>query len=550
MQALSPETLRDIFDRSCNEYAKRVCMGYTDEVALTYGQFKTAVLNVQHMLNERGIAKGDRVAILSQNMPNWGIAFFAITAMGAVAVPILPDFAPGEIHNILDHSGSKGIFVSQRLQTKIDASKIPDSFFGISLDDLSLLPDISGITVNQGLVTEFPAEARIELAGDDIASIIYTSGTTGRSKGVMLTHTNIVFNAVKVLTIQPVVSSDVFLSVLPLSHAYENTLGLIVPVMQGASVYYLKKPPTASVLIPALQEIRPTTMLTVPMIMEKIYKSQVLAKFTGNALMRVLYAFPPVRKILHRLAGKKLMHVFGDRLRFFGIGGAKLDVVVERFLKEARFPYAIGYGLTETAPLLAGSNPGQTVLKAVGPVMEGVELKIASPDPHTGMGEILAKGKNVMKGYYQEPELTAEAFTVDGWFKTGDLGSFDSKGNLQIRGRLKNMILTATGENIYPEDIESLINNFHYVIESIVIEKKGKLVALVHFDAEALHKQFEHLKEDARNFIMEKINTLQEELMIYVNERVNKYSRLQAVVVMQTPFEKTPTLKIKRYLYH
>ena len=550
MQASSPETLRDIFERSCNEYAKYVCLGYTDEAPLTYQQFKKAVLYVQDMLIERGIAKGDRVAILSQNMPNWGVAFFAITTLGAVSVPILPDFAPGEIHNILDHSGSKGIFVSQRLQAKIDTSKIPGSFFGISLDDFSLLPGLSKDTADHALATEFPGATRNELAGDDIASIIYTSGTTGRSKGVMLTHTNIVFNAVKVLTIQPVVSSDVFLSVLPLSHAYENTLGLIVPVMQGASAFYLKKPPTASVLIPALQEIRPTTMLTVPMIMEKIYKSQVQAKFTGNAVMRVLYAFPPVRKIFHRLAGKKLMHVFGGRLRFFGIGGAKLDAIVERFLKEARFPYAIGYGLTETAPLLAGSNPGQTVLKAVGPVMEGVELKIANPDPKTGMGEILAKGKNVMKGYFLEPDLTAEAFTADGWFKTGDLGSFDRKGNLQIRGRLKNMILTATGENIYPEDIESLINNFHYVVESIVIEKKGKLVALVHFDAEALHKQFEDLKEDARNFIMEKINTLQEELIIYVNERVNKYSRLQAVVVMQTPFEKTPTLKIKRYLYH
>lgn len=543
MQATSPETLKDILERSCEAYANNICLGYAGETHVTYQQFKTAVTDVQNVLQVQGVIKGDRVAILSQNMPNWGIAFFAITAMGAVAVPVLPDFAPEEIYNIIAHSGSKGIFVSQRLQSKLEAVRLPSGFFAVSLDDFSLLQGMSD-------AKKFPGSDHAPLAGDDLASIIYTSGTTGRSKGVMLTHTNIVFNAMKVLTIQPVVSNDVFLSVLPLSHAYENTLGLIVPVLQGASVFYLKKPPTASVLIPALQEIRPTTMLTVPMIIEKIYKSQVLAKFSGNTFMRMLYALPPIRKILHILAGKKLMKVFGGRLRFFGIGGAKLDAVVERFLKEARFPYAIGYGLTETSPMLAGSNPSQTVLKAVGPVMEGVQLKIDSPDPHTGMGEILAKGKNVMKGYYKEPSLTTEAFTSDGWFRTGDLGSFDRKGNLQIRGRLKNMILTATGENIYPEDIESLINNFHYVVESIVIEKKGKLVALVHFDAEALHKQVEHLREDAKNYILEKINTLQEELMIYVNERVNKYSRLQAVVVMQTPFEKTPTLKIKRYLYH
>jgi long-chain acyl-CoA synthetase len=320
--------------------------------------------------------------------------------------------------------------------------------------------------------------------------------------------------------------------------------------MQGAAVYYLKKPPTASVLLPALSEVRPTLMLTVPMIIEKIYKAQVLGKFSGSFIKRSIYKFPPFRKLIHRIAGKKLRKAFGGRLHFYGIGGAKLDPFVERFLKEGRFPYAIGYGLTETAPMLAGTNPSQTKLQAVGPVMQGVELKIENPDPRTGNGEILAKGDNVMKGYYLDQEMTNSVMTEDGWFRTGDLGYIDKKGYLFIKGRLKNMILTASGENIYPEDIESLINNFNYVVESIVIEKKGKLVALVHFDHEALQKQFENMKEEAKAYIIENINSLQEELITYVNERVNKYSRLQAVELMPTPFEKTPTLKIKRYLYY
>jgi len=286
------------------------------------------------------------------------------------------------------------------------------------------------------------------------------------------------------------------------------------------------------------------------MIIEKIYKSQVLSKFSGGYLKKSIYKFPPFRKIIHRLAGKKLKAAFGGRLRFFGIGGAKLDPVVERFLIEARFPYAIGYGLTETAPMLAGSNPSQTSWQAVGPVMQGVTLKIDNPDLHNGNGEILAKGDNIMKGYYLDSEMTSEVLTKDGWFRTGDLGYIDKRGYLYIKGRLKNMILTASGENIYPEDIESLINNFNYVLESIVIEKKGKLVALVHFDYEALQKQFENMKEEARNYIKETMNSLQEELIAYVNERVNKCSRIQAIELMPLPFEKTPTLKIKRYLYY
>jgi long-chain acyl-CoA synthetase len=290
-------------------------------------------------------------------------------------------------------------------------------------------------------------------------------------------------------------------------------------------------------------------MLTVPLLMEKIFRKQVRDRFTKHFLSRVLYHIPPLRIALHRLAGKKLLATFGGHLRFFGIGGAKLDRETEKFLREARFPYAIGYGLTETSPLLAGSAPFKTRLQASGPAMEGVSIRIENPDRFTGIGEVVVKGDNVMKGYFKEPELTREVLTEDGWLKTGDLGYLDRKNYLHLKGRLKNVILGASGENIYPEDIESIINNIKYVMESLVIQQKGRLVALVHLNTEELEEKLSNLRSEAAHQINNRIDHLLDEIKIYVNERVNKSSRLQAVILQPDPFERTPTLKIKRYLY-
>ena len=252
---------------------------------------------------------------------------------------------------------------------------------------------------------------------------------------------------------------------------------------------------------------------------------------------------------MNEVAGKKLKQTFGGELKFFGIGGAKLNRSVEKFLIQAKFPYAIGYGLTESSPLLAGANPQQVRLQSTGPAMEGVELKLNNPDPKTGEGEIWAKGPNIMSGYFKEPELTAEVITGDGWLKTGDLGRFDKDGHLYIRGRLKTMIVGSGGENIYPEDIESVINNFRHVVESLVVEKKGKLVALVHFNREEIEQRYQHLKEEVSSFVENEIEDLGRELQIYVNARVNKFSQVQVIVSQPTPFQKTATQKIKRFLY-
>jgi len=548
-------TLKELVDRSCAQYANRLAISFVSGTPMTYTEMKHEIDKITVLLCRMGICKGDRVIILSGNMPNWCIAYFAITTMGAVAVPVLPDFHPDEVQNIIEHSGSKAIFVSQKLQAKITGLQTDTLKHQIAIEDFSM---ISGELADAPVVTpEAPVDS-------DLAAILYTSGTSGRSKGVMLTHRNITFDAEQCLHIQDVNLNDVFLSILPLAHSYENTISFVLPIMQGASIYYLEKPPTASVLVPALAKIRPTTMLSVPLVIEKIYRSQVQAKFTQSKPIKIMYEHvAPFRKFVHYLAGKKLYKTFGGRIRFFGVGGAKLDATVERFLREARFPYAIGYGLTETAPMIAGSNPSQTFFQGIGKAMPEVQVKIDNPDPRSGVGEILVKGENVMQGYYRDPELTQSVFTDDGWFRTGDLGCLDKLKRLIHKGRLKNMILGASGENIYPEDIESVINNVRGVLESLVLEQKGKLVAMVCLNMEEIEKNYQQMRSHTLQFFSEKkeewnkqkedldkhVETYVKELKEYVNQHVNRFSQIHSVIVVPTPFEKTPTMKIKRYLY-
>ncbi len=539
-------TFPALFAESIRCFGDRNAIALVGERPKTYNEINQEVLSLIAHLEHLNIQRGDKIAILSANMPNWVVAYYAITFMGAVAVPLLPEFLSAEIQNTLDHSGAKAIFISENLLPKMKEVRNNVLKIRIKIEDFSLIetenipPSYNrhNIPVGEHIVEE-----------DDMAAIIYTSGTMGTPKGVMLSHRNICFTAIKSGVIQPIDEHDRFLSILPLSHTYENTIGLILPMLSGACVYFLGKPPTPSSLLPALLEVRPTLMLTVPLIIEKIYRGKVLPSIQGKWITRQLYKHSFFRKRLNVLAGKKLMQTFGGKIKFFGIGGAKLDPVVEKFLIEARFPYAIGYGLTETAPLLAGANPKYTRMQSTGPAMEGVQLLIHNPNPVTGEGEIWAKGPNIMMGYYKEPAMSRSMFSEDGWLKTGDLGAFDKDRFLYIKGRLKNLILGANGENIYPEEIETVINNFKYVVESLVVQQKGKLVAMVHFNREEIEHRFEHLADEVTNYVERKIEELLQELQEYVNSRVNKVSRIQLIVLQPDPFTKTATQKIKRFLY-
>ncbi len=539
-------TFPALFAETIRKHGNRPAMALVGENPITYNELDQRIRAVIAWLEKLGFKQGDKIAILSASIPNWGVSYYAITFMGAVVVPLLPDFHPTEIRNVLEHSGAKAIFVSGGLHSKINDLSPEQMPVRIRIENFTFFDTVSQpAAFNPEAVPAYS----YEVSPDTLAAIIYTSGTTGKSKGVMLTHANISFTARMSAKVQAIDENDRFLSVLPLSHTYENTIGLIFPMTKGSCIYYLGKVPTPSVLLPALQVIRPTIMLTVPLIIEKIFRNKIKPKFTGNILLRLAIHIPFIRKKMNVIAGKKLMETFGGELAFFGIGGAKLNKTVEKFLIEARFPYAIGYGLTETSPLLAGTNPHNSRLQSAGPAIEQVELLIHNPDPNTGEGEIWAKGPNVMKGYYNEPALTEEVITPDGWFRTGDLGIIDKDGYLYIKGRLKNMIVRAGGENIFPEEIESVMNNFRHVVDSLVIDQKGKLVALVHFNREEITEGHRHLKETNADYVEHEMEKLRQELQTYVNHRVNKFSQIQEIIIMPEPFEKTATQKIKRYLY-
>lgn len=546
MEKYQKLTFPDLFERTVKKFSSCNAMALVGETPLTYKEVNCTIRSLIAFYENLGIRPGDKIALLSTNMPNWGMVYYATTFMGAVVVPMLPDFCVSEIENILHHSEAKAVFVSKGLLPKLENLKIESLEYVVGIEEYNVISPV-------GCMAEFSSLVKpkntYKVEEDDLAAIIYTSGTTGNSKGVMLSHKNICSNAIRSKTIHPISETDRFLSILPLSHTYENTLGYVIPMLAGACIYYLGKAPVPSLLLSALKEVKPTVMFSVPLIIEKIYKGKILPSINGKAITKFLYKISMFRKLLNRIAGKKLMETFGGELTFFGIGGAKLNASVELFLREAKFPYAIGYGLTETAPLLAGIGPALTKFQSTGPALIGVELKINNPDPVTQIGEVWAKGDNVMMGYYKDPEKTKEVLTEDGWFKTGDLARVDKDNYLFIEGRLKNMILGAGGENIYPEEIESVINNFKHVVESIVIEQKGKLVAMVHFNYEELEQQYKHLKKEVENYVDRTVDELAKELQVYVNSRVNKFSQVQLVIAHVDPFQKTATHKIKRFLY-
>ncbi len=555
-------TLKALFDYSIANYSNRPAVQFVDNEPVSYKQLAHNVEIIQEMLRMYGIMPGDRVALYSENMPNWSAVYFAVTTMGAVIVPILPDFHTSEALHIAVHAECKAAFISQKLfETMLDETQPPTMSLLVILDKLHILEKLStpskidkvlqkGGKQFSKAMEKFSKDKKESISPvqeNTLAAIIYTSGTTGNSKGVMLSHKNITFDATASQLVVDIYPEDKFLSILPLAHTYECTVGMIIPILNGASIHYIQKPPTPTILLKAMSIVKPDFILTVPLVIEKIYKNKILPNFQKNIVMKTLYSIPFIRKQFNKIAGRKLIESFGGRVRFFGIGGASVSPTVEKFLREAKFPYCIGYGLTETAPFLAGTNPSKTKFKAIGPVIPGTQLQLRDKNKE-GIGTLWAKGPNVMMGYYKDPEKTSEVMDEDGWFNTEDIGYFDEDNYFFMSGRAKNIIVGSSGENIYPEQIEATINAQNFVSDSLVFDNEGVLTARIHLDYDQLDEAF-GIKQVSETKTHEKVSMLLEEIRVEVNNSVSNFSRIRKVIEQREEFIKTPTKKIKRYLY-
>ena len=530
------DTLAKLYDYATTVYSKNQYTQWYDtkKGGYTYNEFKEKCDSLSKKLTQYGIGAGDKVAILAQSMPNWSVAFFSLVPFGRIAIPILPDSSENEITNILNHSESKVIFVSQKLAYKLNEE---------CREKMTLVIDLDTFEVLKSDDEQFTCDGKTAVpTPEDIATIIYTSGTTGSAKGVVLSHRNLASNVITCYHSCKRGEKDRWLSVLPMAHTLEMTLSMLYPMYCGATVYYLPKPPVASLLMKALKIVRPTTMLTVPLIIEKVYKGSVLPTIQKSRTLTWMNQH--MNGLMCKIIGMKLKATFGGHMSFYGIGGAKLDPEVEKFLLKAGFPYAIGYGLTETSPLLGYSMNRWRTVGSFGYPVYNVKLKLHNVNPETGEGEIVAKGPNVMLGYYKDPARTKSVFTEDGWFRTNDIAVQDEKGRFFIKGRNNNMILGPSGENIYPEEIENVINNIEGVSESIVVERDGKLVALVQ-PAEN-YIEWDNESEDK---LYEKLDAWKAKLLKFTNKNVSKASQVSSVEVMKEPFEKTATQKIRRFKY-
>ena len=530
------DTLAKLYEYATTLYGKKQYTQWYDtkEGGYTYNSFKLKCDSLSKQLTQYGIGAGDKVAILSQSMPNWSVAFFSIVPFGRIAIPILPDSSENEVTNIINHSETKVLFVSQRLAGKVSEEVKKKMTLIIDLDTFEVISaDDDQFTCDGKTAVPTP---------DDIATIIYTSGTTGSAKGVVLSHRNLASNVITCYHSCKRTHKDRWLSILPMAHTLEMTLSMLYPMYCGATVYYLQKPPVPSLLMKALKVVKPTTMLTVPLIIEKVYKGSVLPTIKKSRTLSWMNEH--MNGLMCRIIGMKLKATFGGHVSFYGIGGAKLDPEVESFLLKAKFPYAIGYGLTETSPLLGYAMHGWRAVGSFGYPVYNVKLKLHNVNPETGEGEVVAKGPNVMLGYYKDPKRTKSVFTEDGWFRTSDIAVQDEKGRFFIKGRNNNMILGPSGENIYPEEIENVINNVEGVSESIVVERDGRLVALVQ-PAE----NFISWDKESEDKLYEKLDKWKAALLKTVNRNVNKTSQVSSVEVMKEPFEKTATQKIRRFKY-
>lgn len=517
----------------------------------TYGQLATQIERFHIFFEACGLKKGDRIAICAKNTARMAVSFLSVNTYETVVVPILSDFTPESVNHLVDHSESLMLFTDSDIWAKLDKSKMPLVKAVISVNDFTLLyADNDDVKKAYAAISEtFASRYPMGFTGenvtyntdnwDDLDIINYTSGTTSAPKGVMLTYKAL--SATIDFGQRYIPSSDKFtmVSMLPMAHMYGLVYEFLYPLCNGTSITFLGKTPSPSLLLSAMHDVKPYLLITVPLVMEKVFKSAI-KPVLDKPVMKVLTRIPGINSLIFKKIREKLLGALGGNLQMIIMGGAPLNPEVEKWFKKIGLPYTVGYGMTEAAPLLAYEACTSYVPGSCGRSVDCAIVRIDSEDPQHVVGEIQAKGDNVCIGYYKNPEATAAAFTEDGFLKTGDLGIIDAHGNIFIRGRSKSMILSANGQNIYPEEVEAVVNNQDYVVESVVVDRASKLVALVYLDADAMKKA--GLDEET-------VADLHETIRINANKALPSYSQLQKVEVVDKPFEKTPKMSIKRFMY-
>jgi long-chain acyl-CoA synthetase len=530
------ETLVALFENAISDNRdKRALSDYGGE-SFTFGEVGERIRTIHKIFLASGISKGDKIALLGKNSANWGIIYLATVTFGAVIVPILPDFKPADVHYIVTHSESVMLFVEESIFAELNPAEMP------------LVQKMLRIPGFEELYNSLPAgQAGMQDAGyrmqdtnlSDLAVISYTSGTTGFSKGVMLQHKSLLGNILYAHRNMPLNAGDKILSFLPLAHTYGCAFEFLFPFTLGCDITFLTKTPSPKIIMQAFQEIRPALILSVPLVIEKIYKTQLLPVIRKRQ-MRILLAIPGVNLLLYKKIREKMIAVFGGNFRELVIGGAPFNTQAEQFFKKMGFPFTVGYGMTECGPLISYASWKTTRPGASGRAVDELEVKIDSADPQHIAGEILMRGNHVMLGYYKNEEATRAVIDSDGWLHSGDLGVIDSAGNIYIKGRSKSMILGPSGKNIYPEEIESVLNNRFMVMESLIIERDEKLLALIYPDYDAVEKAG-HTREELDTIFGGYIHDL--------NHRMPKYINVAGFEIVPAEFEKTPKRSIKRYLY-
>lgn len=543
--------LTEVMDHQWNDLA---LSDYNENHEYTFGELAVEMLRLHVLFEQLGLKRGDKIALCGRNCANWAVAYLAIAAYEGVCVSILQDFTAEDIAHLLEHSDSELLFVGPYVWKDLQNQTLPANIkAALSLEDWRPLYERKGSKKEKAvhvLTAEewqeaFQAKYPLAIEPEDVyfsadpevlSLINYTSGSTGSPKGVMLNGRSLSNNVEIGMKILPVEPGQRLVSMLPLAHMFGQVCELLYPLCSGTHIYFLTKSPTPSILLKAMKEVQPYLVVTVPLVIEKIYKKNLDPTLSKWAI-RTFWHMPPISSILHARVKSALKNAFGGKLRYFICGGAAMNPVVEKCLMDIHFPLSIGYGMTECGPLIGGNPPKYFKARSGGVPVMNMEVKIDEPN-QAGIGEILVKGENVMLGYYKNPDATNAAFTPDGWLRTGDLGRLDRKQNIYIKGRNKTMFLGASGQNIYPEEIEDKLNNQEAVGESLIVEREGKLVALV-FPDETLTKRM--TKDEILHIMRANLEKL--------NHLIPSYSKVADIEVQDKPFEKTPKRSIKRFLY-